>query len=117
MHRQAGLADAADTGEGHHPLVPQQRGDVLARRARARRATTAGAGSVVRRDVAGCPHGGNDALEVGVHDLPEALGLGEVAQAVRAEVDELDASSRDPARTSVGGHVGEQDLAAVADAP
>ena len=53
--------------------------------------------------------------EVGVHDLPQALRLGEVPQAVRCRRRRARRPSRRPTRTSDGGDVRDEDLAAVAD--
>ena len=114
VHRQSGLADATHAGERHDPvlLAPSH---TRSRRSASRpmnddrcrgRLLVYGVDAPDRRE---------PVRQRRMTNLPDPLGLGEVAQPMGAEVDEIDGiGSRADQR---GRDVGQEDLSSVARAP
>ena len=114
LHGEPGLADPADAGQRHDPLVLGQRPTTRSASALAadERRALAPAGWSRRRSTPRTA--GNVRRQVGVDDLPQPLrlGRGRAAGACRGRRARRAPS---PTRSSAARHVRQQDLAAVAD--
>ena len=111
LHRETGLAHTTDARERDDARVLERLDDDRAMSSSRPTNDVIWSGRFVG-NASSERSGGKSRRERGMHDLEDPLGLPEVAQAVLAEIDELDARA---SRTSSLGRERHHDLAAVRD--
>ena len=107
LDRHAGLPDTAGSGEGHQPMLTGETADARDELTPSDQARTLrGQGRHARRHGA---HRGKVVRQAGAQHLVEAELVVDVAEPVRAQVEQLDASEL------LGHRLGDEDLATVRD--